>query len=203
MKSLFISTHYDDAVFSCGKLIAILEDATVLTVFGGVPNNKNVCTAYDQKSGFGNAEEAVLARREEDAVALTTLGAKQLYLDYVENQYGQIQRFSSIEENLVSIAEEYDEVYVPLGMLHPDHEMLGDICRNIETEDKQFYVYADLPYYVDNPDMFVERLKAIEEKSYVYRGGDLGKKMLAAICYKSQFFITNIYHLMADERYYA
>ena len=203
MKNLFISPHYDDAVFSCGKLISILKDSTVLTVFGGVPTSKAVCTAYDQKSGFDNAEEAVLERREEDAVAVTTLGAEQRYLEYAESQYGEQQDVGEIRRELVEIIEEYDEIYVPLGMKHPDHEMLGNICRGLETKDKKFYVYADLPYYVDDPELFAERRQSIKEKTYVYRGGDLGKKVISFSCYKSQIPIMNIYHLLADERYYV
>lgn len=202
MKSLFIAPHYDDSVFSCGKLMSIMEDATALTVFGGVPVNKSVCTAYDQKSGFDNAEEAVLSRREEDSIALTAIGVRQAYLHYVENQYGESLNTSKIKEDLIRIIKNYDEIYIPLGLLHPDHEKLGNLCREIETKDKKFYVYTDLPYYVDNPELFVDKLKVIEDKVYVYRGGDLGKKMIAVACYRSQFPITNIYHLMADERYY-
>lgn len=203
MKSLFISPHFDDAIFSCGKLISILKDSTVLTVFGGMPTNKAVCTAYDQKSGFGNAEEAIIARREEDSVAVTALGAEQRYLEYVENQYGEAQDLTKLRKELEKIIEEYDEIYYPLGMKHPDHEMLGNMCQAIETKDKKFYVYADLPYYVDDPELFAERRKSIPDKSYIYRGGDLGKKAIGFSMYKSQMPIMNLYHLLADERYYV
>lgn len=203
MKSLFISAHYDDAVFSCGKLIAIMEEPTVLTIFGGVPKNKKVCTAYDQKSGFADAEDAVLSRRKEDAVALTILGAKQKYFEYIENQYDEAQDISLLKENLVKLSDNYDEIYFPLGMKHPDHEILGSLCREIEYKDKKIYIYADMPYYVDDPELFADRRKSIKDKSYIYRGGDLGKKMISVACYKSQFPIINSYHLMADERYYV
>lgn len=203
MKSLFLSPHYDDAVFSCGKLIAILEEPTVLTVFGGVPQNEAVCTAYDQKSGFSDAGQAVRSRRSEDSVALTMLGAKQAYLDFPENQYGEGRDDKKLEKMLRKAIAEYDEVYAPLGMLHPDHEALGNMMRGLEVGEKVFYVYAELPYYVDNPELFVEKLASIPDRSYVYRGGDLGKKMVSVACYESQARITNMRHLLADERYYV
>jgi LmbE family N-acetylglucosaminyl deacetylase len=203
MKSLFISPHYDDAVFSTGRLIAVMEQPTVLTIFGGVPKNKDVCTAYDQKSGFNSAEEAVLARREEDAAALAVLGAEQFWLDYPENQYGETRNLQAITKELAKFAADYDEVYIPLGLTHEDHEAVAVMCGTIVDDSKDFWVYMDLPYYVDQPEVAVDKLRTMEGLEYVYRGGELGKKMTAVACYKSQAPITNLYHLMADERYYA
>lgn len=204
MNSLFIAVHFDDAVFSCGKLISVIDNPTVLTVFGGIPTNKTVCTAYDQKSGFSNAEKAMLARRDEDAAALTLLGAEQMCLDYVDHQYGEDNNLGDIENDISEVIKDFDEVYMPLGFLHHDHDLVGSLLRNLmkRNKDKKFYVFMDLPYYVDNPVLAAEYLGRLGGVEYEYRGGDLGKKMLAIACYKSQVPITNLYHLMADERYY-
>jgi LmbE family N-acetylglucosaminyl deacetylase len=204
MKSLFIGAHLDDAIFSCGKLISIMEEPSVLTVFGGIPKNGKVCTAYDQKSGFESAEEAVIKRRAEDASALTLISAEQLWFNIPENQYGEKRDISLIQESLEKLVKGYDEVYFPLGLLHPDHEIVGELMRRIVDDKRVYYIYMDLPYYVDNPEIAVNKLQGIKdsELQYSYRGGDLGKKMLSIACYRSQVPITNIYHLMADERYY-
>lgn len=205
MKSLFISCHFDDAIFSCGKLISIMDDPTVMTIFGGIPENKMVLTAYDQKAGFDNAEQAIISRREEDAVALTLIRAKQEYMEYVDFQYGQDNNYGDIESSIIHAIRDYDEIYLPLGFSHNDHEIVGSMIPNFvkNNKSKSFYVFMDMPYYVDNPILATEHLKRLPLKAdYEYRGGDLGKKMLAIACYKSQFNITNIYHLMADERYY-
>lgn len=204
MNSLFISCHFDDAVYSCGKLISIIDHPTVLTVFGGIPENKLVLTAYDQKSGFDNAEQAILERRREDAVALTTLGAKQKYLDFVDHQYGEDTNLGDIEKELVRIIRNYDEIYLPLGFLHHDHDLVGSLLNKlIKRKNKTFYVFMDMPYYVDQPLIVAESFNKLPfETNYEFRGGDLGKKMLAIACYKSQVPITNLYHLMCDERFY-
>lgn len=202
MRSLFISPHYDDAVFSCGKLIAIMEEPTVLTVFGGMPKNKEVCTAYDQKSGFNSAEEAIIARRGEDSVALTTIGAKQVWFDVPDNQYSEERDYEEVVHWLTRAFKDYAEVFIPLGLLHPDHIITGELLRGMVDDKRDYYVYMDMPYYVDNPEIAVDQLRKLPSAEYTFRGGDLGKKMLAISCYRSQVPITNIYHLMCDERYY-
>lgn len=205
MKSLFISVHFDDAVFSCGKLMADMQDITCLTVFGGMPTNKFVCTAYDQKSNFENAEQALIGRRSEDAAALTVLGCDQRWLDIPESQYGEERNLAELEKEIEEHVKEFDEIYIPLGAIHPDHEIVGNIMRNIarKSKDKIFYTYMDMPYYVDNPEVMVDKLREVKKLKYEYRGGDLGKKMLAIACYKSQVPIVNLYHLICNERYYV
>lgn len=205
MNSLFVSTHLDDAVYSCGKLISIIEHPTVVTVFAGMPQNKEVCTAYDQKSGFNTAEEAINARRDENATALTLLGAESICLDFVDKQYGQANNPLAVKKALNTLIKNYDEIYFPLGFMHSDHHLIGSMLKSLvkANKDKTFYVFMDMPYYVDNPIAAAEAFATLPfPADYAYRGGDLGKKMLAIACYKSQFPITNIFHLMADERYY-
>lgn len=205
MNSLFASVHFDDAVYSCGRLISIIEHPTVLTIYGGIPENKTVTTAYDQKSGFENAEQAILARRDEDATALTLLGAEQHYLEFVDNQYGQKQSFQKLKKEVNEIVKDYDEIYLPLGFAHKDHETVGSLLNHLvkTNKTKTFYIYFDMPYYADNPLLAAESFNNLPfTVNYEYRGGDLGKKMLAISCYKSQFLIINLYHLMVDERFY-
>lgn len=201
MNSLFISTHLDDAVFSCGKLISVIENPTVLTVFGGVPDAENIVTAYDQKSGFSSAKEAVEARNSENQTALALLGAKNITLDFVENQYDQTNNYADLVKELNKHIQEYDEIYIPLGLLHPDHLTVAQACKEAR-QDKPTWVYMDMPYYVDDPIAAGKALSQLEPNHYEYRGGDLGKKMQAVSCYASQVKITNLFHLMCDERYY-
>lgn len=205
MKTLFLSVHLDDAIFSAGSLISTYKDADVLTVFGGLPKNRLVCTAYDQKSGFENAEQAITTRRAEDAAALTLLGCKQIFLKHVENQYGEERNIGDIEKEVEDHVQNYDEIYLPLGFGHTDHEIVGEFTRNIihRNQRKNFILYMDMPYYVDNPEGAVDKLRSVKyDLQYEFRGGDLGKKMLAIACYESQARITNLKHLMADERFY-
>ncbi|PJX25966.1 hypothetical protein CAP48_08035 [Advenella sp. S44] len=44
---LVISPHYDDAVFSCGELLAKIPSGMVMTVYTGVPEDGDVSTDWD------------------------------------------------------------------------------------------------------------------------------------------------------------
>ena len=61
---LVISPHFDDAVFSCGHLLAAAPGAVVVTVFGGRPDTypSPVCP-WDADCGFGEESDIVAVRR--------------------------------------------------------------------------------------------------------------------------------------------
>ena len=65
---LVISPHFDDAIFSCGALLAAHHGSRTVTVFGGAPETP-VSTTWDQEAGFADSNQAVAARRLEDAQA--------------------------------------------------------------------------------------------------------------------------------------
>ncbi len=84
MQHLYLSPHFDDAVFSCGGQIAQLTRrgvaVAIYTVMGGDPPAGFVPTALTDtlhaRWGCGTAaEEALAARRAEDRAAATLLGA--------------------------------------------------------------------------------------------------------------------------------
>jgi hypothetical protein len=56
---LAVSAHLDDAVLSAGQFIAGRPDCVIATVLAGTPSTKAVLTAYDAKTGFNSAAEAV------------------------------------------------------------------------------------------------------------------------------------------------
>jgi LmbE family N-acetylglucosaminyl deacetylase len=80
---LFLSPHYDDAVFSCGatihKLTAAGEQVTVITVMGGKPEPDRVpdtLIVRQLHARWGEGDDPVSARIREDEAALTSLGAE-------------------------------------------------------------------------------------------------------------------------------
>ncbi|MDR5780666.1 PIG-L family deacetylase [Caballeronia sp. LZ065] len=83
---LVISPHLDDAVFSCGALLAAGTDALVCTVFAGTPEMPMV-TGWDTACGFSDAHQAMEARRAEDIAALEILGARARHLSFLDSQY--------------------------------------------------------------------------------------------------------------------
>ena len=68
-----LSPHLDDAVFSCGDLIAASGEAVVATVCAGMPPSRETLTEWNAVCGFGSARHAITARREEDRAALSAL----------------------------------------------------------------------------------------------------------------------------------
>src|SRR2546425_11691806 len=59
---LVLSPHLDDAVFSCGGLLAELQDPRVATVFAGFPPPDLPLQDWDAACGFRSGGEAGTAR---------------------------------------------------------------------------------------------------------------------------------------------
>src|SRR5262245_15013796 len=118
-----ISPHLDDAVLSCGRLLAAHPGSVVITVFAGMPRDASQQTDWDRRCGFANAAQALTRRREEDRLALATLQARPRWLDFVDSQYGESPGSSEMS---LALAAELGELpnkplLVPLGLFHSDH----------------------------------------------------------------------------------
>ena len=126
-----ISPHLDDAVFSCGGLIAAARAARVVTVFAGVPPADMPAPDWDQAAGFARAEQAVLSRRREDNHALTMLGAHAVWLEFWDSQYGRRYTARQLADALhtVLLTQTEGVVVAPLGLFHSDHALVHDACR--------------------------------------------------------------------------
>ncbi|TDF66111.1 PIG-L deacetylase family protein [Cupriavidus sp. L7L] len=126
-----IAPHLDDAVFSCGGLIAAARGARVVTVFAGVPPADVPAPDCDRAAGFDSAEQAVRARRREDNRALGMLGAQPVWLDFWDSQYGRRHTPREIADSLqpVLLAQTDGMVVAPLGLFHSDHVLAHEACR--------------------------------------------------------------------------
>ncbi|WP_354685966.1 PIG-L family deacetylase [Cupriavidus necator] len=126
-----ISPHLDDAVFSCGALLAAARAARVVTVFAGVPPPDMPAPEWDRAAGFTTAEQAMLARRREDNHALTMLGAHPVWLDFWDSQYGRHYTPREIADGLQPVLMTQTEgvIVAPLGLFHSDHALTHDACR--------------------------------------------------------------------------
>ncbi len=146
---LVISPHLDDAVLSCGLLLATRPAALVCTVFAGAPSN-NMTTDWDQASGFPDAFTAMSTRKTEDVHALALLGAHPIHLPFRDAQYHQSPPLDSLAAALAQTVTKVDPVTVviPLGLFHSDHKLVADAClamlRGIPAPS--MYVYEDVPY---------------------------------------------------------
>lgn len=120
-----ISPHLDDAVFSCGTLIAACPGARVVTVFAGVPPTAMPAPPWDRDSGFAMAAQAVHTRRSEDSRALIALGATPVWLDFLDAQYGRRYTPAEIAAGLAPVlAAQPGMIAAPMGLFHADHALV-------------------------------------------------------------------------------
>lgn len=82
-----VSPHLDDAVFSCGVLLASHPGSLVCTVFCGAPAPPQR-TAWDASAGHRDSSAALCARIGEDEQALALVRARAVRLSFLDSQYG-------------------------------------------------------------------------------------------------------------------
>ncbi len=124
---LVISPHLDDAVFSCGALLAAIPGSTVCTVFAGAPD-KPQRRAWDVAAGFRDSTTAMTIRTREDAQALALCGARAERLSFLDRQYDPLPDDEAIESALVAQLAKCPGApfVVPLGLRHPDHRRVAE-----------------------------------------------------------------------------
>lgn len=125
-----ISPHLDDAVFSCGALIAASRNAVVVTVLAGMPDASLALTEWDRAAGFSSVTQAVTHRRSEDACSLGLLGAQAEWLDLLDGQYDARHTAQDIMTGLATSAalQRGGTVVAPMGLFHSDHILVGQAC---------------------------------------------------------------------------
>lgn len=134
-----VSPHPDDAVLSCGRVLAAHPGATVVTVFTGAPAAySDPPTRWSRLSGFGPGDDVMAARREEDRRALAVLDATPVWLGFVEHQLDE----SVPPATAAEIADTLDTalrdlaptlVLVPFGLANPEHVVVHDAALLVRS----------------------------------------------------------------------
>jgi LmbE family N-acetylglucosaminyl deacetylase len=166
---LVVSPHLDDAVLSCGLLLAAHPDAVVCTIFTAPPD-VNMSTDWDRDSGFADAFEAMRVRKWEDARALGTLGVSPIHLPFRDAQYLASPSHDAL---VVALKETVSKVKpailaIPCGLFHSDHTMVADACLALmhPVENIAVLAYEDVPYR-RIPGVLQDRLRALLERGVV------------------------------------
>jgi LmbE family N-acetylglucosaminyl deacetylase len=141
---IVVSPHLDDAVFSLGVKIGAAaaggDDVCVLTVFAGEPNSTARASEWDARAGFATAGDAARARREEDAAACASLGARTVWLEGTRG-LGPHQLGHRLADELADA----DDVLIPgFPCAHADHEL---VARAVLEHG----VPGELGLYVEQP----------------------------------------------------
>ena len=168
---VYLSPHLDDAVFSCGGLIAVQEargePVSVLTLFAGDPSDYRI-TAYaaELHSRWGEAGPPVAIRRAEDRVACGRLGASVLHLPYADAVYrhdpegnplypDEPSIFANIHPSEDALVDELAaalqetnltvaNVYCPIGLgNHVDHRLTRKAAEQCKVP---LMYYFECPY---------------------------------------------------------
>jgi LmbE family N-acetylglucosaminyl deacetylase len=148
---LIVSPHLDDAVLSCGALLASAPGPCVVTVFAGSPPAALATTDWDQACGFADGWRAMSARRTEDRSALGQLDATPLWLDFLDAQYAATPEPAEVALALRTTIDQQqpDAVLMPLGLYHSDHVLVHLACleaRQLVDSRLDWLAYEDVPY---------------------------------------------------------
>jgi len=194
-KLLIISPHLDDAVFSCGEALACKGNATVATLFAGLPPASLPLTKWDAAAGFNGSREAMELRREEDRRAMELLQATPVWLDFLDSQYNDPPTEIALAETIAQLIETHNPytVVLPAGLFHSDHvitHQAGLLARRHYPE-RRWYLYED-NLYRRIPRLLQERLAGlahfgIDATPVAFdTHGQAGLKRHAVQCYASQ-----------------
>jgi len=171
VRHIFLSPHLDDAIFSCGGLIAhqagLGAGVTVMTLCAGDPQPGQLSPlAEGLHARWGNSVAPVAVRRAEDRIACGRLGASVVHLglpDAVYRHDAQGLPLYPDEESIFGKLKPADDLalqtamdlirpfirseerlYSPLGVGgHVDHQLTRRAAEGLGTP---VWYYMDMPY---------------------------------------------------------
>lgn len=158
MNNLIFCPHTDDAIFSLGSYILNNKNFTIASAFAGIPTDS-----------AGYKKHTVL--RDEHKEACNFVNAKEVNGNLLDDVYGK-QDKSLLINWIQQTIRNYDtseilnlNVFIPLGIHHPDHIFLSDCLYEImEKYNCIFFLYSELPYRVLYPALCEERLNKFRSK---------------------------------------
>ena len=148
MKTLIISPHLDDALFSLSSIFKAGGNFVIATVFTQECPNEYLKGDY---AAYGDMK----TRKQEDIAAITFLNkipgtkVQYIHLDYPDTLFrkGNNAPFilPLIDDMRELYIQKYDKIYCPLGVgEHPDHVFVYDICQNVFGNNAIYY--CEFPY---------------------------------------------------------
>ena len=144
-----LSPHLDDAVLSLGAAIAASSgsDIAIVTVLAGDPDSDLPAGEWDAGAGFETAGEAARARRREDELACSDVGARPVWLSFADEQYprdqGDGEIWAAVQEALGSA----ETVLLPgFPLMHQDHAWLLALAQREGLPGRRVGHYVEQPY---------------------------------------------------------
>lgn len=171
MKTIFLSPHLDDAVFSCGGWIwdqsCQGREIEIWTICAGDPPQETISgLALDLHRSWQLGGDAVQVRRQEDREACQLVGAAPRHFPFLDCIYradtgrqpyyqsvsdlfsgldpGEAGLIAEVSAQLASALPEEVELVAPLGIgNHVDHELTRKAAARL---GRPLLYYADFPY---------------------------------------------------------
>lgn len=193
---LVISPHLDDGVFACGRLLASVPGATVATVFAGPPPSDAPLADWDRDGGFRPGDDVMAMRRQEDRQALGLLGARPLWLDFHDSQYGCSPGQGELVQAIGDVVRQCAPgmVFFPLGLFHSDHRATSQAVQVLAAglPEYRWVAYEDalyrcIPGLRDEAVAGLHRAGLSASPIHFMESVGAGERKRAAVaCYRSQ-----------------
>jgi LmbE family N-acetylglucosaminyl deacetylase len=150
---LILSPHCDDAVLSTYG--AILDGASVVTVFAGEPWAEAELGPWDRLCGFADPSAAMRARWAEDDAALAGVPHSRLNLldSFSRPPTAEAGALDHVAELLAPLLAGETVVYAPASVAprpHPDHLLVTEAAWLLRDEYAELRLYGCLPHIVRN-----------------------------------------------------
>ena len=189
MSNLIFCPHTDDAIFSLGDYIFDNNSFTIASAFSGVPTDI-----------IGYKKHTLLRKEHQEACEL--IGAKIINNDLLDDVYGK-QNEQLLFAWIKSTINNFNNIYIPLGIHHPDHIFLSDkLFEIMDLYNKKYFIYAELPYRILYPELYQERIDKFKSKGKLEEVTIkfTKNKINAVEKYKSQIDNNLIEKLIVEEK---
>ncbi len=173
---IYLSPHLDDAALSCGGMIYMQtqagESVLIVTLFAGIPDYDNLSDfARFQHNWWGNPDDPIGQRRQEDERACQILGADWQHLDGLDAIYrrdpatghtlynsdddifgplhpADVLRAHALTESWLQQLPMTDAwIYAPLAAgNHVDHQLTRHAAIRLAQRGFRVAFYEDFPY---------------------------------------------------------
>lgn len=179
MKWIYLSPHYDDAVFSCGGLIyqQVQQgiEVEIWTVFGGPGVMTDKAKPFLEKWGVRTPGEAIAMRQQEDRDACRVLGCGYRHFGYPEEIFRGDMPFICFNSGIG------DVVVAPIGISHKDHLLVSVGAAQ--------YRYAEIPYIWTHAEEAGAKISHFAGVEYPLSHDSNRAWVEAANCYRSQVYL--------------
>lgn len=211
MRHIYISPHFDDAVLSCGGLIALQSrqglHTEIWTIMAGDPPAAPLSQfALENHAlwGLPGVLETVAMRRAEDEQAAVRVGAELVHFDFSDCIYRRSPKGeplytqtvtcppdpsdrklpNRIAVTLRSELRKDDLLICPLALGgHVDHVL---VRQAVEKLGEPVRYYADVPYVLNNPETLAPGIAALDSEFHPLSETDLSGWLEGVAAYQSQ-----------------